>query len=60
MAQRLRTLTALLVLSSNPSNHMVVHTICNGMKRKPSKKKPQEYLCMYVTQIQLYMYVTWI
>ena len=30
MAQRLRALTALLkVLSSNPSNHMVAHTICH-------------------------------
>jgi hypothetical protein len=32
MAQRLRALTALPeVLSSNPSNHMVDITICNGI-----------------------------
>jgi hypothetical protein len=30
MAQRLKALTALPeVLSSNPSNHMVAHNICN-------------------------------
>jgi hypothetical protein len=34
MALQLRASTALLeVLSSNPSNHMVAHTICNGIGR---------------------------